>query len=151
MLSGLIRDDSSGKFIMISALVILFVLLAVFFLRHIINKSHMNIVNQAVKRNEAINDIKLKTEMKDLSPPENQRNSELSAVQTTNAKMNPADYDEQYDANHDFAIFANKDKSQGGFLDLREKQNREDLKSQNSSMESGTSDDKAKALHFANS
>ena len=32
-------------------------------------------------------------------------------------------YEEQYDANHDFAIFANKDKAVGGFLDLKEKQN----------------------------
>lgn len=69
----------------------------------------------------------------------------------TLAKLNPADYDEQYDANHDFAIFANKDKSQGGFINLREKQNREDELKSNSSMESGTSDDKVKALHFANS
>jgi len=78
----------------------------------------MNIVNEAVKRNEAINEIKMKTEMKDLSPPEEQRSSDVSgAIQTTHAKL--ADYEDQYDANHDFAIFAAKDKSQGGFLDLR--------------------------------
>lgn len=33
------------------------------------------------------------------------------------------EYESQYDANHDFAIFATKDQALGGFLGLKEKQN----------------------------
>ena len=40
--------------------------------------------------------INIKTDIKDHSPPENQRNNDLSGVKTTNAKINPAEYDEQY-------------------------------------------------------
>jgi hypothetical protein len=35
----------------------------------------------------------------------------------------PQEYESQYDANHDFAIFANNDQALGGFLGLKEKQN----------------------------
>lgn len=39
------------------------------------------------------------------------------------AAPRPQEYESQYDANHDFAIFATKDQALGGFLGLKEKQN----------------------------
>lgn len=41
----------------------------------------------------------------------------------TKAAARPQEYESQYDANHDFAIFATKDQALGGFLGLKEKQN----------------------------
>jgi len=43
--------------------------------------------------------------------------------QQVEAAVRPEEYESQYDANHDFAIFATKDQALGGFLGLREKQN----------------------------
>lgn len=58
-------------------------------------------------------------------------------------------FEEQYDPNQEFAIFASKDKKTGGFIGLQEKQNLADVsKSSEKSMESVTLNDKQAARKF---
>jgi len=143
------KTDYKAKFIIIAAIVVLFVLLAAAAVKVIMGKAKLSLVGEAIKRHEAIKDIGHETpERQDLDHVLNRNASDLGLVSVVNTEDKLVQqFEEQYDPNQDFAIFATKDEKNGGFIGLREKQNLADASgTSEKSLESVTHNDKEAAL-----
>jgi len=143
---ALVTENNTSKIIIIVAVVIFFIIIALVGLRMMVNKSKMVLINEAMARNDAIknaeNEVsdsdKKAVQMKNLDKAnyaEVNRESTASVTNVTQGNVSGAklqQYGDQYDPNQDFAIFATKNKEVGGHINLREKMNLADNKSEKS-------------------
>lgn len=110
----LMTDDegaSSGAFIIIAAVVIVGMVAAFVFMRYMLNQSKIRMVEQANERHQKIKDLdgpgglelmnaKTKKGMDHLKG-----DSDGAKIVNHETDNNVGEYEDQYNANHDFAIF----------------------------------------------
>lgn len=153
----LVMENKTSKIIIIVAVVIFLVLLALVGLRMMVNKSKMVLINEAMQRNEAIKNVdntesdndKKDVQMKNFADKQNYAEVNRESVvteQQSAAKM--SQFGEQYDPNQDFAIFASKNQEVGGHINLREKMNMAEAKSEQSDQSSIDIEERERALKF---
>jgi len=163
---ALVTENKTSKIIIVVAVVIFFILAALIGLRMMVNKSKMALINEAMARNDAIKNAdnelsdtdKKAVQMKNLGDKVNyaevNRDSSVSMTNATLVTQQAASgaklqqYGDQYDPNQDFAIFAAKDKAVGGHINLREKMNLADNKSERSEQSSIDIEERGRALKF---
>jgi len=124
-------SETSGNFIVIAAVVVLFVFGALAVTKIVLKNNHENMIQASNERIKRINEMemeRLKAESihKDMIDHTAKTHGEYRAVPVTSfatSQRNNDEYTEQYNANHDFAIFQPNDKKVGGLMSVKEKQN----------------------------
>lgn len=121
-------STSSGGFVVIAAVVVFCMIAALLFMRYMVNQSKVKLIEQANERHKKIKEIngqennnelvelKLKKGMDQLKG-DSDENSRERAMDLQSGE-NIDEYQEQYNANHDFAIFHVGDKTVGGTMSL---------------------------------
>jgi len=124
-------SETSGNFIVIAAVVVLFVFGALAVTKIVLKNNHENMIQASNERIKRINEMemeRLKAESihKDMIDHTAKTHGEYRTVPVTSfatSQRNNDEYTEQYNANHDFAIFQPNDKKVGGLMSVKEKQN----------------------------
>lgn len=154
----LVTENTTSKIIIIVAVVVFLIVLACVGLRMMMNKSKMDMINEAMQRHDDIKNAESELSDVDTKKKKNlddkQSYAEVNRESTVNmttqnasgAKLNQ--YGEQYDPNQDFAIFATKNQAVGGHIGLKEKMNLADNKSERSDQSSIDIEEREKALKF---
>lgn len=127
-----LKADEYSKVIVVTAIVTFIVVMACFGLRMLFNKTKLKLVEEALERHQQIKNVGNENDLKKeegnrmdsaAAMQTNQSNIQLVGTATKNDGSNAKLYQEQYDPNQDFAIFAAKDQKTGGFIGLKEKMN----------------------------
>ena len=128
------EGTSSGAFVIIAAVVVSGIIAAFLFMRYMINQSKIKLVEQARERHEKIKNLNndgselTQVAVKMKKGTDNTRGDSNGHGKVMNNTCiqsgdNLDEYEEQYNANDDFAIFQVGDNAVGGLMNLQQKQN----------------------------
>ena len=123
------EGTSSGAFVIIAAVVVFGMIAAFLFMRYMLNQSKIKMIEQANERHQKIknlnNDGSELTHVKMKKGMDNVHGDSDSNGKVMNLQSgdNLDEYEEQYNANHDFAIFQVGNNAVGGLMNLQQKQN----------------------------
>jgi len=131
------EGTSSGAFIVIAAVVVVGLIAAMLFTRFMLNQTRARMMEEATTRHAKIAEIAEGKQIEGVLAKKTKSQDDVLGSRASNADDKPLatkagsgieleEYQEQYNANVDFAIFQVGDKAVGGHMGLAEKLNMAD-------------------------
>jgi hypothetical protein len=123
---AIIEENSSGAFIIITAVVVVGLIAALVFTKFMLNQTRARMLAEATVRHEKIAEINDRIENENVKAKGKYDDplAEKNVMTTSGGSgIELEEYKQQYNANEDFAIFQTKNDAVGGVMGLQQKLN----------------------------